>query len=59
MSRPPRSESPDDYLKRNGLDGFDRQLASKDVRPTLDKGKIGALRQPKDTVSDGECNDCN
>lgn len=59
MAKATRSESPDDFLKRNNLDGYDRQLAYKDPAPTIDKGKIGALRQPKDTVSDDECKGCN
>lgn len=59
MSSKVRSESPDDFLKRNNLDGYDRQLAYKTESPKLDKGKIGALRQLKDSVSDDKYKECN
>ena len=54
----PRSESPDDFLKRSGLTGYDGELASKDSRPTIDRSQLGALYQPKENKTTEECKDC-
>lgn len=58
MPKPIRSESPDDFLKRSGLSGYDGEIAAKDSLPTIDKSRITALNQPKDTSTTEECKDC-
>lgn len=59
MARPPRSESPDEFLKRNQLAGVDGGLVPIDpVLPTIDKAKIQALVQPKETTTGPDCDDC-
>lgn len=58
MSHPPRSESPDEFLKREGLKGYDGYMAPKDPGPTIDKSLIQALRQPKDDT-EKDCKDCS
>lgn len=59
MARPPKSESPEEYLKRNQLAGVDGALVSVDpVLPTIDKAKIQALVQPKETKTDPDCDNC-
>lgn len=58
MAKAIKSESPDDFLKRSGLSGFDGELAAKDVLPTIDKSRIDALYQPKEISTTEECKDC-
>jgi hypothetical protein len=58
MAKQPRSESPDDFLKRSGLAGYDGEIAAKDSLPAIDKARIAALYQPKDTSTTEECKDC-
>lgn len=59
MPNPPRSESPDEFLKREGLTGYDGYMAPKDSGPTIDKALIRALRQPKDDTQKDDCKDCS
>lgn len=58
MAKAIRSESPDDFLKRSGLAGYDGEIAAKDSHPTIDKSRIDALYQPKETSTTEECKDC-
>jgi hypothetical protein len=62
MPRPPKSESPDEFLKRNQLAGVDGALVPVDpVLPTIDKAKIQALVQPKESkeaTTGPDCDNC-
>lgn len=56
-NEPAKSESPDEFLKRNGIAGYDPELVNKPTRPTIDRSRIRAILQPKEDGS--SCEDCN
>ena len=57
-----KSESPDEFLKRAGLTAtgtaIDGALVPKDNLPTIDKGSIAALNQPKIQGTTEDCVEC-
>jgi hypothetical protein len=48
MAKAEKSESPDEFLQREKLKGFDGELASKPEEVTIDKSRIDALMQPRE-----------
>ena len=53
-----KSESPDEFLKKAGLTAIDGALVPKDNLPTIDKGSIAALNQPKTQGTTEDCVEC-
>jgi len=53
---PQKSESPDEFLRRNNLQGYDLGVTGEEKKVTIDKSRIAAIFQPRETGS--ECKDC-
>jgi hypothetical protein len=59
MPNPPKSESPDEFLKQAGLPGYDPTLTEPGAaKPSINKDMLGALHQPKDGTESKDCKDC-
>lgn len=57
MSNTPiKSESPDEFLRRNNLQGFDEGEFDQKSKSVLNRELIKSIFQPKEL--DGDCNDC-
>jgi hypothetical protein len=54
-TNPPKSESADEFMKANGLKGYDEVLVDKPEPSTISREALKSLRQPKE---DTECKDC-
>lgn len=54
-SNPPKSESPDEFLKENNIKGYDKVLVDQEPKSTISKDAIASLRQPKEST---DCKDC-
>jgi hypothetical protein len=54
-SNPPKSESPDEFLKENNIKGYDETLTEHQPKSTIAKDAIPSLRQPKEAT---DCKDC-
>jgi len=53
---PKKSESPDDFLKRNNLQGYDVGVTGEEKKVTIEKSQIAAIFQPREAGS--ECKEC-
>ena len=52
---PPKSESPDEFLKENNIKGYDEVLVNHPPKSSISKDAISSLLQPKENT---ECKDC-
>lgn len=52
---PPKSESPDEFLKENNIKGYDEVLVNQPPKSNISKDAISSLLQPKENT---ECKDC-
>jgi len=54
--KPPKSESPDEFLKQVGLPGYDETLTEPGAtKPSIDKDLLKSLYQPKDGTESKDC----
>lgn len=58
MAKRLKSESPDAYLKRNGLEGVDGALVEADEKPQVDLKNIPNINQPKESSDPDSCKTC-
>jgi hypothetical protein len=58
MNKIVKSESPDEYLKRVGIEAFDPSLVAKDPMPTLNLNKLPNFNQLKESQNSSDCNQC-
>lgn len=58
MSKVLKSESPDEYLKRAGIEAFDPSLVAKDPVPTFDLNKLPSFNQLKEYPNSSDCDEC-
>lgn len=59
MTEITKSESPDEFLKRNNLAGYDESVLESSQRPTIDLSSIEATNQPKENGSATPCKKCD
>jgi hypothetical protein len=59
MSKPPKSESPDEFLKQVGLPGYDSTMIEPNTsKPSINKDMLESLHQPKDGTESKDCKNC-
>jgi hypothetical protein len=58
LTNPQKSESSDEFLKRNNIDGYDPTVVDSEQKPTIDTSQIPALNQPKEKGSAAPCKKC-